>query len=60
MKLVDSGIFFALAPNLDSGNVELVENCLRIADSLISIQKFLNCDVALVFGESGEIGFCEK
>lgn len=60
MKLVDSGIFFALAPNLDSGNVELVENCLRIADSLISIQKFLNCDVALVFKESGCLEKVEK
>ena len=60
MKLVDSGIFFALAPNLESNNVDLVENCLKMTESLISMQKFLNSDIALVFKESGCLDKVEK
>lgn len=52
-KLVDSGIFFALVENLGSSNVDLVENCLRISEGLIAIQKLMDSNDALVYKDSG-------
>ena len=60
VKLVDSGIFFAIAPNLESNNVDLVENCLKISEYLISIQRLLDSNVTFIFKESGCLDKVEK